>query len=204
MKINDSKNAIILHGTGCNPNSFWQPGIKKFLEDKGYFVWVPQLPDTDKPDLKKWLPLILKNGKFNQNTILIGHSAGSPFILSILENINVTIHKAILVAGYAQVKDEKDNPLILQKNYNWKKIKGNVKDIIFINSDNDPWGCNDKAGLYLFKHLGGTLIIREGEGHMGSDSFKQPYCKFPLLEKLLEIKFSRESIDGSDKKNSSK
>jgi len=88
----------------------------------------------------------------------------------------------------------------LQKQYNWKKIKKNVKDIIFINSSNDPWGCDDKEGLFLFKHLGGTLIIREGEGHMGSDTFKQPYRTFPLLEKLLEIKYSRSSIDGLDKR----
>jgi len=194
------KNAIILHGTGCNPNSFWQPSIKKFLEKKGYEVWVPVLPDTDKPDLKKQLPFVLGGGKFNKNTILIGHSAGSLLVLSILEKIGVTIYKAILVAGYTKIKDKDDNPLILQKQYNWKKIKKNVKDIIFINSSNDPWGCDDKEGLFLFKHLGGTLIIREGEGHMGSDTFKQPYRTFPLLEKLLEIKYSRSSIDGLDKR----
>lgn len=194
------KNAIILHGTGCNPNSFWHPSIKNFLEEHGYEVWVPALPDPDVPDLKKWLPHVLVKAKFNEETILIGHSAGSPLILSILENIDVTIHKAILVAGYSQMKSDDDNPLILQKEYNWEKIKKNVKDIVFINSSDDPWGCNDKEGMLLFKHLGGTLIIREGEGHMGSDSFKQPYTHFPLLEKLLELKYTRSSIDGSDKK----
>lgn len=69
-----------------------------------------------------------------------------------------------------------------------------MKDLIFINSDNDPWGCNDKEGLYMWKHLGGTLILREGEGHMGSDSFHQPYIRFELLEKLLDLKYSRTSI----------
>jgi hypothetical protein len=52
------KNAIILHGTSCNPNSYWIPSIKKFLEELGYEVWVPAFPDTDKPDLKKWLPFV--------------------------------------------------------------------------------------------------------------------------------------------------
>ena len=194
------KNAIILHGTGCNPNSFWQPSIKQFLEKEGYEVWVPALPDPDIPDLKKWLPYVLSKAKFNENTVLIGHSAGSPLILSILENIDVTIHKAILVAGYTRMKSKNDNPLILQKRYDWNKIKKNVRDIVFINSSNDPWGCNDKEGLELFRHLGGALIIQESEGHMGSDSFKQPYTKFPLLEKLLELKYTRNSIDGLDKK----
>ena len=193
------KNAIILHGTSCTPDSFWQPSIKEYLIKKGYKVWVPQLPDADKPDLKKWLPYVLENGTFNQDTILIAHSAGSPLILSILENIHIQIRKAILVAGYIEVKIGEES-LVLQKEYNWTKIKQNVKDIIFINSDNDPWGCDDKQGLAMFKKLGGTLIIREGEGHMGSDSFKQPYRRFYLLEKLLDLEYSRQSIDGSDKK----
>lgn len=191
------KNAIILHGTSCNPDSFWQPSIKKFLERKGYDVWVPALPDADTPDLKKWLPAVLNNGMFNKNTIIMGHSAGGPLVLSVLENINTQIHKAVLVAGYARRIDKPE--LILQDKYNWKKIKGNVRDLVFINSDNDPWGCDHKEGIYMWENLGGTLIVREGEGHMGS-SFKQPYTKFPLLEKILEVEYTRSTIDGSDKK----
>jgi len=194
------KNALILHGTSCNPNSFWHPSIKKFLESRGYEVKVPKLPDADIPDIKKWLPVAL-DFDFNEETIVIGHSAGGPLVLSVLENIDTKVHKAILVAGYAKPTGiEKKPQLILQDKYNWKKIKSNVSDLIYINSDNDPWKCNDEAGLYMFKNLGGTLIIRENEGHMGSDSFKQPYTKFPLLEKLLEVKYSRSSIDGLDKK----
>lgn len=193
------KNALILHGTSCNPNSFWQPSIKKFLEKNNYKVEVPALPNTDVPDIKKWLPVALEFD-FNEETILIGHSAGTPTVLSVLENIEVTIHKAILIAAYSRMKGLDDNPLILQDKYDWSKIKKNVKDLIIINSSNDPWGCNTEAGLEIFKHLGGTLIIREGDGHMGSDSFNQPYTQFPLLEKLLEVPYSRSSIDGSDMK----
>ncbi len=82
-------------------------------------------------------------------------------------------------------KLEKDAKPILQKKYNWKKISKNVEDIMFINSDNDPWGCDDREGKYMFKHLGGTLVVQHGEGHMGPEMFNQPYKKFPLLEKLL-------------------
>ena len=118
----------------------------------------------------------------------MGHSAGCPLILSILENIKIKIHKAILVAGYSYPTGKEKKPqLILQKKYYWNKIKRNVKDIIFINSDNDPWGCDDEQGYFMFKKLGGTLIIREGKGHMGSMTFNQPYKNFPLLEKLLEL-----------------
>ena len=189
------KNAILLHGSSSTPNSCWLPSIKKFLENQGYNVWVPQLPKPEAPDLKIQLPFVLKEGNFNKETILVGHSAGCPLVLSILENIDAKINKAVLVSGYARIlqkqgesslkKLEKDAEPILQEKYNWKKIKQNVRDIVFINSDSDPWGCNDKEGYYMFQNLGGTLIIRHGEGHMGSDKFNQPYKEFPLLEKLL-------------------
>jgi uncharacterized protein len=178
------KNAIILHGTGSKPTSFWFPSIKKWLEKKEYKVWVPQLPDSDEPDLEKWLPVALEKGKFGKDTVLIGHSAGGPLVLSVLENIDVRIRLAILVAGYSRPNKGKEEK-ILQTVYNWKKIKSGAEEFIFINSDNDPWGCDDKEGLYMWKKLGGTLILRHGEGHMGSDKFGQPYKKFPLLEKLL-------------------
>ena len=189
------KNAILLHGSSCTPNSYWLPSTKKFLEKQGYVVWVPQLPTPEAPNLRTQLPFVLKNANFNNETIIIGHSSGCPLILSILENINVRINKAILVAGYARKlgkmeksslkRLEEDAEPILQAKYNWEKIKQTVKNIIFINSDNDPWGCDDKEGQYMFKNIGGTLIVRHGEGHMGSNKFNQPYKEFPLLEKLL-------------------
>lgn len=74
---------------------------------------------------------------------------------------------------------------MIQDVYDWEKIKRNVRELYFINSVNDPWGCNDVEGRWMFDRLGGTLIINH-EGHMGSDTFKQPYKEFPLLLKLLE------------------
>lgn len=174
-------NVIILHGTGCNPNLYWYPYIKQNLENKGYDVWVPTLPNTEEADLKEWLSFILENGIINEETILIGHSAGSALILSILEKINVKIKQAILVAGFIDLDSK-----ILQTSYDWNKIKSNIDDIIFINSDDDPWGCNDTQGKKMFDKLGGTLIIRHGEGHMGSSSYNQPYKEFPFLLKLIK------------------
>lgn len=188
------KNAMIFHGMGGTPEEFWYPSIRKFLQEHGYEVWAPQLPEADTPNLKLQLPFVMKNGVFNEETILIGHSGGCPLILSLLEHIDVKVNKAILVSGFARKfsktdpapqKEEVEFPPILQPTYDWERIKGNVKDIIFINSDNDPWGCDDKEGNYMFRNLGGMLIIRHGEGHMGSNTFKQPYKEFPLLEKLL-------------------
>lgn len=182
------KNAIILQGAGETQKSFWLPYIKEELEKREYKVWLPQLPGIDNPQLTEILPFVLKNGHFDKGTVIVAHSAGCPLTLSVLENIKVKIKQAILVAGYSKPLPDGAND-ILQNKYNWQKIKNNVENIVFINSDNDPWGCDDKQGLRMFKKLGGTLIIKHGEGHMGSDSFNQPYKKFPLIIKLVESKF---------------
>lgn len=195
------KNAILLHGTSCSPDSFWFPSIRTYLEGLGYEVWAPQLPDADNPTLDNWLPVALQ-GQYTEETIVIGHSAGGPLVLSLLEQIPVTIHKAVLVAGFARkLRGDGDKPqAILQDSYNWQKISSSAKDIIYLNSNDDPWTIDDEEGLYMWRKTGGTLILRSGEGHMGSNSFKQPYTTFPLLEKLLAVPYTRSSIDGSDRR----
>jgi uncharacterized protein len=182
------KNAVILHGTGETPNSYWYPYIEKELEKNDYAVSIPQLPDTDHPTYDNWLPAALKES-YNEETIIIGHSAGGPLVLSVLEKLPTKVKQAILVAGYVRIKGKETKPdAILQQNYDWKKIRNNVDDILFLNSDNDPWGCNDVEGRYMLDQINkGKLIIMKGEGHMGSGRFQQPYNEFPFLLKLINL-----------------
>lgn len=179
------KNAIILHGTGTKVTDFWFPWLKDELEKMGYEVWLPQLPNNDFPNLEEWLPFILKNGTFNDETVLIGHSAGSQIILSVLENIDVRIRKAILVSGYAKVLRKNLQSEKNTEEPNWNAIKPHAEEFIFINSDNDPWGCDDKQGRIMREHLGGRLIIRH-DGHMGSTTHNQPYKEFPFLLEWIQ------------------
>jgi predicted alpha/beta hydrolase family esterase len=90
------KNALILHGSSCTPDSFWYPYLKKELERRGYRVWAPQLPKPEAPNLKIQLPFIMRKALFTKETVLVGHSAGCPLILSVLENIKIQIKKLFL------------------------------------------------------------------------------------------------------------
>jgi len=116
----------------------------------------------------------------------------------VLEHLPVQIHKAILIASFGRIlRIDKGTPQpILQPEYDWEKIKSNVRDLIYIHSGNDPWTIDEEEGLYMWRKTGGTLIVRSDEGHMGSDSFNQPYKTFPLLEKLLELDYSQEAVRG--------
>jgi serine hydrolase len=177
------KNAIIFHGTNDNPDSYWYPWLGKELEKNGYTVAIPNNPTINKEPIGIFLPKILNQHTLNHETLLVGHSSGGPLILSILEHIDIQIAKAILVAGYCEHPDDQMEDPILQKTYNWKKIKQNVKEIIIINSVNDPWSCDDKQGRIMFDHIGGTQIVLN-DGHFGSLTKGQVYDTFPLLKTL--------------------
>jgi len=178
------KNACVFHCYGSKPNHFWYPYVKRELQKNGYEVWLPELPNINDPDLELQLPYILNNYKYNKDTVIISHSSSVPLTLALLEEIEIKIKLAILVSGF--VDNLPNCPRkILKDQYNWEKIKNNCEKFVFINSVNDPWGCDDKQGRKMFDKLGGELIIRN-EGHMGSDSFNQPYKEFPLLINLVK------------------
>ncbi len=182
------KNALILHGAGNNSQGNWFPWLKSELEKKGYTVWSPNLPNSDVPIQKDWLDTISsnKNWEFNNDSIIIGHSAGATLILRILERLpeGVKINKAILVAGpidkgklpeFFQYKEG-----LTREPFNWGKIKKSSKNFYFIASDNDPYDCGKRHAKVMHGKLGGKLIVKQGEGHFNLE--KSPsYKEFPLL-----------------------
>jgi len=176
-------NAVIFHGTGDSPDRYWYNWLGKELEKVGYTVEIPHNPTINKESVADFLPKVLQQHTFNNSTLLIGHSAGCPLILSILEHIDVQIAKAILVAGFSVHPDDQMEDPILQEKYNWDKIKQNVKEIIFVNSVNDPWSCDDKQGRIMLDRLGGVQVIL-ADGHFGSVTNGQIYDEFPLLKTL--------------------
>jgi uncharacterized protein len=181
------KTAVLLHGTGGDGNEyFWFKDTKAFLEESGFAVWWPSLPNPDKPNLPDALAYIDEcMPELDEESVIIGHSSACALILSILEQRNAQIAKAVLVSGFYKDIGDGLSPLMLQEAYDWQKIRANTSEMYLLNSDNDPWGCDDKQAYSAAQKLGVPLIVMFGEGHMGSSSFNQPYREFPLLKKLL-------------------
>lgn len=185
------KTALLLHGTGgSNVDYFWFQYTKDYLESKGYVVWWPLLPHTDKPNLEETRNYIEDNMPlFNEDTLIIGHSSACPVVLHLLQFVRVSVKQVILVAGFYQsIDDEGFSELMLQNDdYDWGAIKQAAREIVMINSDNDPWGCDDKQARPIAEKLGAKFILAKDQGHMGSGSFNQPYREFPLLKELLSV-----------------
>jgi predicted alpha/beta hydrolase family esterase len=177
-----TRKAIIFHGTGAHPDVVWLPWLREQLVKRGYTVEAPHYPTLNTEPIATFLPKVLANHTFDENTVLVGHSGGAALLLAILEHIDTTVKQAILVAGYSTQPNTNDEP-VLQDTYDWTAITAHVDDIYYINSRNDPAGCDDRQGRAMFDQTGGTHIIRN-DGHFGDEN--QPYPTFDLIDRLIE------------------
>ena len=179
------KNALLLHGTFDNSQSNWLPWLKEQLENRGYKVWVPDLPGADKPNLERYNKFIFSNWQFDVDSVLIGHSSGAVAILGILQNLpsDVVVKKAILVAGF---KDDLDWEPLKEINFDfdWDKIKARCKKIILIHSDDDPFVPVDQ-GEFLKEKLGAEMRILKGQQHFSISTMGDGYFQFPPILELI-------------------
>ena len=186
------KNALILHGAGNTSQGNWFPWLKKELEKEGYTVWSPDLPNSDEPNREDWLKTIFSNKEwqFNENSIIIGHSAGATTILRILEKLSEgkQINKAILVGGVVELGTEPAffpyKRSMVEVPFDWEKIRRSANEFYFIHSDNDQYQCGADQGKIMQSHLGGQLIIKPGERHFNLEN-GEAYRKFPFLLHLI-------------------
>ncbi|MGW3893840.1 RBBP9/YdeN family alpha/beta hydrolase [Micromonospora profundi] len=173
--------AIIFHGTGGSPDVCWYPWLAERLKGRGYTVEVPHYPAINVEPIATFLPRVLNGHRFDEDTVLVGHSGGAALLLALLEHVDVTVAQAILVAGYCTPPNTEEEP-VLQPSYDWAAIRSHVRDIYFVNSREDPYGCDDRQGRVMFEQLGGTQIVRD-DGHFGD--YDQPYDRFELLDRLI-------------------
>jgi predicted alpha/beta hydrolase family esterase len=186
------KNALILHGAGNNSQGNWFPWLRGELEKRGYKVWTPDLPNSDEPNKEDWLKTIFSNSEwqFNEDSVIIGHSAGATLILRILEQLpeEEKVEKAILVAGVVELGTKPEffqyKKSLVERPFDWEKIKKSAKEFCFVCSDNDPYQCGADQGKIMQRHLGGELIVKTGEGHFNLEKGEE-YKQFPLILDLL-------------------
>lgn len=182
------KRVLVLHGTDGSSQVNWFPWLKQQLGDKGVEVWVPDLPQADKPNINRYAQFIFqnKNWVFDRDTVLIGHSSGAVAILGLLQKLpkGTTVGTCILVGAF---KDdlgwEALSELFLEK-FDFDLLQKKAAKFIFIHSDNDPYCPLDHA-QYLAEKLAAQLIVKKGQGHFSTG--KNPeYTTFPYLLELLE------------------
>lgn len=181
------KNAVILHGTLNSSKDNWFPWLKKQLEEKGYRVFLPDLPGADKPQIDRYNKFLLKNWEYNSETILIGHSSGAVATLGLLEVLpkKVVVKRAILVAAFKDDLNWKPTKELFLKPFDFEKIKAHCKEFVLISSDDDPY-VSLEHGKYFEEKLGVPLVILKGQKHFSVESMGEKYKEFPYLLELVD------------------
>lgn len=175
-------NIFIIHGSYGSPKENWFPWLKRELDKEKHRVFAPVFPTPKNQNLDNWLEVFAQYKIYlNEQAIIIGHSLGPAFILSILEKLKRSVKACYFVSGFIGLLDnpafDEINKTFTDKNFDWEKIKQNCKNFYIYHSDNDPYVNINKA-----KELAGKLGVEvkeiKGAGHF---NFEIGYDKFELL-----------------------
>ncbi len=183
-------NVIVIHGCPSNVekamdektrtyDKHWIPWLKKELVAKGIKVDTPLMPEPWYPDYNKFKEEFEKY-EVNEDTILIGHSCGTAFLVKWLGETKQNISKLILVAPW-RIPTKEDR----KEFYDYpidETIGSRVKEVIIFTADDEEEPGKKSAEIFQ-KELGGKLIELKGHGHftmgdMGTEEFPE------LLEEI--------------------
>ena len=96
------KNYFVIHALGNTEDNYWYKYVKNHVEkEKGVQCFVPTLPEIEKMSYSSWAKEFDKYKKFiNEDTIVIGHSTGSIFLVKYLMENNLKVAKFIGVVSF--------------------------------------------------------------------------------------------------------
>jgi hypothetical protein len=185
------KKAVLLHGTDGTPEGGWRPYVKAQLQERGYEVWVPALPDNHTPNMQVYNDFLLTSGWDFTDNLVIGHSSGAVQVLNLLMDKRCpAISAAVMVGAWAhnagtdmdtgQFKDT-----FPQDGFAFEVIARKAKHRLFVHGDNDPY-CPLEQAKWLAAQLSSEILIIPDGGHLGGED---GYREFPeLIEALVERK----------------
>lgn len=182
-----AKRAVILHGTGANPESNWFPWLKAQFEQQGYEVWVPQLPDCDKPNRDTYADFLFGSGWDFTDNIVIGHSSGAVEVLNLLMDKRMPrIRLGVMVGAWAggMPKGFTDPAvfahLFPRYGFRFRRIRKKADHLAFLHGSDDPH-CPLEQAETLSAKLKASLLILPNGGHLGAQ-----FSELPQLWQVIQ------------------
>ncbi len=191
------KRVFVVHGWEGYPEEGWFPWLKRELEDKGFEVHIPQLPDAGSPRIQKWVPALARAvGVADENTYFVGHSMGCQAIARYLESLpaSVRVGGVGFVAGFFKhLTGLEDDPDVRATDKHWlgtpldlQKVRLHTPRSVAIFSDDDPWVPLDNQDDFRDK-LGAEIIVEHKKKHFsGSDGVVEIPAALQSLLKISE------------------
>jgi uncharacterized protein len=170
-----SKRVFIIHGWGGYPDQGWLLDLKFKLQERGFLVYSPAMPDTHNPDIGKWVAHLgnLVN-KPETTDCFIGYSLGSQAIMRYLETLpeNKKVGRVVFIAGFLKLmnldrEEEKALAPWLKEYINLTKVKKRCDNFTAIFSSDDPIVPLSNRNDFEEK-LSAKIIIKNNMGHFDS------------------------------------
>jgi uncharacterized protein len=178
---------VIVHGSYGSPSENWFPWMKQEVERSGHSAVVPSLPTPTGQSPASWDKAFSEQvGPLNPGMVLVGHSLGPAFILSLLERSQVAVRGTVLVSAFLgklglDAFDTVNEPFVC-RDFDWDAIRRNAGTIRMYSSDNDPY-VPLQRGLDIAARLGVQMQVVKGGGHINAEA---GFLTFPqLLSDLL-------------------
>lgn len=165
-------NVFIIHGAYGDPEENWFPWLKFELEKLDCKIFVSEFPTPKNQSLENWLKVFENYTKYlSENSIVVGHSLGPAFLLSVLEKLDKPITAAFFVSGFTGLLNrpiDEINKTFVDKRFDWQKIKQNCRKFYIFHSDNDPYVPLEKAEHFA-ENLGVDVILVKNAGHFNEE-----------------------------------
>ena len=168
------KRIFLIHGWGGSPEEGWSPWLKSQLEQRGFEVHAPAMPDSAHPRMASWLETLRQTvGSPDDQCYFVGHSLGCITTLRYLEGLaeNQKIGGAVLVAGFSDINiitDDDEDISELQSFFrtdvDFETVRKHCDKFVAIHSNNDHYVALQYADMFREK-LGAEVIVEEGKGH---------------------------------------
>lgn len=172
-----SKRVFLIHGWGGGPDKDWFPWAKTELENKGYDVIPPLMPDTDTPVIEAWVSH-LQNlvGEVRGSDFFIGHSIGCQTILRYLERVGEgKAYSVILVAPWFTLTNLESDDMWriadpwIKTPVDFSKIRPKANKFVTIFSDNDAWVPYKENKKLFQEELNPEIVTLHNKGHITAE-----------------------------------
>ena len=177
-----TKRAFIIHGWNGYPDEGWFPWLKNELEQKGFQVQVPAMPESAEPKIEARVSHLSKIvGDVDENTYFVGHSIGCQTILRYLESLpaDKKVGGVAFVAGWftlMNLKTDEEKEIAkpwLETPIDFEKVKQHTKKFFAVFSDNDDVVQQENKKLFE-EQLSAKTAIEHDKGHFsGGDEVKE-------------------------------
>jgi len=169
-----TKNYLIIHGTGGSPEINWFPWLANELKSQGANVISPKFPTPENHSLDSWLKTLDQHKhELQEPTVVIGHSLGCAFGLTLIEQEIIKADECFLVCPFVsklglEYYDDLNSSFVEQE-FDWDRIKKSCGLFYGFAGSNDPY-VSLEISKYVTDKLEISIQVIENGGHLNAEA----------------------------------